>query len=125
MSKQSNQNFVQIPLCSLIRMIRYKAERAGIVVIEQEESYTSKASFLDQDDIPVYGKNDAEVVFSGNRIKRGLYRSKSGTVINADLNGASNILRKAMPFAFAGITDFSFLQNIRVMNFKDFHDCMA
>ena len=125
MSKQSNQNFVQIPLYSLIRMIRYKAERAGIVVIEQEESYTSKASFLDKDDIPVYGKNDANVSFSGERIKRGLYRSKNGTVINADLNGAANILRKAMPFAFAGITDFSFLQNIRVMNFKDFHDCMA
>lgn len=125
MSKQSSQNFVQIPLYSLIRMIRYKAERVGIVVIEQEESYTSKASFLDRDDIPVYGKNDAGVSFSGNRIKRGLYRSKNGTEINADLNGAANILRKAMPFAFAGITDFSFLQNIRVVKFEDFHDCMA
>lgn len=125
MSKQSCQNFVQIPLYSLIRMIRYKAERAGIVIIEQEESYTSKASFLDRDDIPVYGKNDTSASFSGNRIKRGLYRSKNGTVINADLNGAANILRKAMPFAFAGITDFSFLQNIRTVKFEDFHDCMA
>ena len=120
MSKQSNQTFVQIPHCTLVWMIRYKAERYGITVIEQEESYTSKASFLDQDAIPVYGDNE-DHVFSGKRISRGLYRSKEGTVISADINAASNILRKAMPDAFSGISDYSFLQNVRKVTFRDLH----
>ena len=64
--------------------------------IEQEESYTSKASFLDLDELPIY---DAETsykgTFSGKWIKRGLYRSKSGRLINADVNGAANVLRKS------------------------------
>ena len=64
--------------------------------IEQEESYTSKASFLDMDELPIF---DAEKPyngsFSGKRIKRGLYKSKSGRLINADVNGAANILRKS------------------------------
>ena len=64
--------------------------------IEQEESYTSKASFLDLDEIPVYdAKKSYTGTFSGKRIKRGLYRSKSGRLINADVNGAANILRKS------------------------------
>ena len=91
----NNQTFVSIPLDSLKRMLRYKAGRLGITVIEQEESYTSKASFPDRDDIPVYGANDSTPAFSGYRIQRGLYKSKDGTVINADLNAAANILRKA------------------------------
>ena len=120
MSKKSNQEFVQIPHSTLVWMIRYKAERYGITVIEQEESYTSKASFLDQDAIPVYGDNE-DHVFSGKRISRGLYRSKEGTVISADINAASNILRKAMPDAFSGISDYSFLQNVRKVTFRDLH----
>ena len=91
----NNQTFVSIPLDSLKWMLRYKAGRLGITVIEQEESYTSKASFPDRDDIPVYGANDSTPAFCGNRIQRGLYKSKDGTVINADLNAAANILRKA------------------------------
>jgi transposase len=75
-------------------MIRYKAERAGIHIEEQEESYTSKASFLDTDRIPVYGDVVRDDAFSGRRIHRGLYRSKDGILINADINGAANILRK-------------------------------
>ncbi len=64
--------------------------------IEQEESYTSKASFLDLDEIPVYKPDsDTKYTFSGKRVKRGLYRSKNGTLINADINGALNILRKS------------------------------
>lgn len=120
MSKQSNQKFVQIPHCTLTWMIRYKAERYGIRVIKQEESYTSKASFLDQDEIPVYGDGE-EHIFSGKRISRGLYRSKEGTVISADINAASNVLRKAMPDAFSGISDYSFLQNVRTVKFRDLH----
>lgn len=63
----------------------------------QEESYTSKASFIDDDRIPVYGEEPTK--FSGKRISRGQYRTADGTVINADLNGSANILRKAFPNA--------------------------
>ncbi|PEY98180.1 transposase, partial [Bacillus sp. AFS018417] len=65
-----------------------------------EESYTSKASFLDSDAIPTYGEEDIPV-FSGKRIKRGLYRTKENKLLNADVNGSYNILKKAVPKAFA------------------------
>lgn len=69
--------------------LKYLCERYGMLYIEQEESYTSKASFLDLDDIPIYDtEKPYEGTFSGKRIKRGLYQSKSGRVINADVNGA-------------------------------------
>lgn len=88
-------------------MLKYKCERNGISIIITEESYTSKASFLDLDMIPVYKKeNNEEHMFSGKRLKRGLYKSKTGKLINADVNGSYNILRKAIPNAFAeGIED--------------------
>ena len=92
---KNNQAFVGVSFCSLQRMIRYKAERAGINVEEQEESYTSKASFIDNDCIPVYGDAVSSDAFSGRRIHRGLYKSKDGILVNADLNGAANILRKS------------------------------
>ena len=94
--KKNNQNFVQIPLNILLNYIVYKANRVGIETIIQEESYTSKASFLDNDTIPVYEEGKT-YKFSGKRTKRGLYKSKEGIIINADLNGALNILRKAFP----------------------------
>lgn len=91
----NTQTFVQIPFSTLIKYIEDKAIKIGIEVVRIEESYTSKASFLDLDDIPVYDKNDtAEYVFSGKRISRGLYKSSTGFTFNADLNGAGNILRK-------------------------------
>lgn len=93
--KANNQAFLSIPLSRLAFMITYKAQRAGITVLEQEESYTSKADFLCDDYIPVYGKDDEKAVFSGSRVKRGLYKSGSGIVLNADLNGAANIMKKA------------------------------
>ena len=72
-----------------------KASFFGITTVEQEESYTSKASFIDDDFIPVYKEGDkTEYEFSGQRIKRGLYKTKNGILINADVNGAYNILRK-------------------------------
>ncbi|WP_242829207.1 RNA-guided endonuclease InsQ/TnpB family protein [Butyrivibrio sp. AD3002] len=93
-----NQNFVQIPMLVFADMLRYKLEEYGIRFVLTEESYTSKADFLAQDDIPVYKKGDnTEYVFSGKRIKRGLYRHFDGTVTNADINGAANILRKVFP----------------------------
>ena len=94
--KKINQQFTQIPFGALRRQLENLCSRYGMSYIEQEESYTSKASFLDLDEIPIY---DAETpytgTFSGKRIKRGLYRSKSGRLINADVNGAANILRKS------------------------------
>lgn len=117
--KKNNQTFVSIPFSLLQQMITYKAERAGITVIMQEESYTSKASFLDGDVIPVHKKGcSIKQVFSGKRCSRGLYKSADGTIINADLNGAANILRKAIPAAFDSIKDFSFMQQITIKNIK-------
>ena len=94
--KQNNQNFVSIPFEMLKSMIELKACEYGVTVVRNEESYTSKTSFLDSDDIPVYVEGDeTKHRFSGKRIQRGLYRSSDGTVLNADINGAANILRKA------------------------------
>ena len=78
------------------------------------------ASFMDHDEIPAYGEGKG-YSFSGKRITRGLYRSKDGTVISADINAASNILRKAIPDAFDGIEDLSFLQEVRTVGFRDLH----
>jgi len=103
MSKKNNQNFVQIPHSRFIAMLSYKCERVGIRVIIQEESYTSKASFLNLDNIPTYGVDNQEPKeFSGYRQHRGLYKIKGSSVsLNADVNGSYNILRKAIPNAFA------------------------
>lgn len=103
LGKRNNQNFTNIPHNKLIEKIKYKCELVGIKVKEMEESYTSIASFLDLDEIPIYGDvtQEEKVKFSGRRIKRGLYRSSSGKLINADVNASYNILRKAFPNAFA------------------------
>jgi putative transposase len=83
-------------------MLEYKAALVGIRVMLQEESYTSVSSFLSLDPIPVNGQNSAQdVKFSGKRIKRGLYKTSSGQLINADVNGSYNIMRKAIPNAFS------------------------
>ena len=88
----NNQNFVNIPYTTFINQLIYKCKLLGITVIVREESYTSKASFLDYDEIPNY-KDEITYKFSGKRIKRGLYRS-STRKINADVNGAYNIMVK-------------------------------
>lgn len=92
MGKKGNQSFTFIPHAMLVNMIAYKGELKGINVVIREESYTSKASFLDKDPIP--NLKDNPISFSGKRIKRGLYRTKCGSMINADVNGAGNIMRK-------------------------------
>jgi putative transposase len=98
MGRRNNQHFVQLPHARFIDLLHYKAELAGIQVIEQEESYTSKASFLDLDEIPTYDpKRTEKPRFSGNREYRGLYRARNGRRINADVNGSFNIGRKAFP----------------------------
>ena len=93
-SKRQNQHFVQIPFAKLIEMIEYKARERGITVLTTEESYTSGTSFIDQEE-PVkenYNKR--------RRIHRGLFVSNDGTSINADLNGAYQILKKAFPITW-------------------------
>ena len=100
LGKQTNQNFVNIPHSRLIEMLEYKARWVGIKVIVQEESYTSRANFVGLDPIPVYGKTEKEPLFTGKRIKRGLYKTATGQLINSDVNAAYNILRKAIPNAF-------------------------
>lgn len=94
LGKVNNQNFVNIPLGSLKDKITYLSNRIGINIIEQEESYTSKASFLDEDHIPNY-KEGKTYKFSGNRISRGKYQSANNIILNADINGSLNIMRKA------------------------------
>lgn len=102
MGKRNNQHFVQIPHARFIAMLTYKAELVGITVKVTEESYTSKASLLDLDPLPVRDPNngDEKHTFSGKRIKRGLYRASDGRKINADCNGSGNIIRKVAPNAF-------------------------
>ena len=93
---KNNQNFVSIPFRKILNVLKYKLEDNGIEYKEQEESYTSKASYLDNDNIPIYKENDTtNYIFSGRRIKRGIYKTKQGKIINADLNGALNILKKS------------------------------
>lgn len=107
MNKTNNRRFVQIPFDKLIHQLRYKLEQNGVKVILTEESYTSKASFIDQDEM----KKDIE--FSGKRIMRGLYKTTTGKLINADVNGAGNIIRKVFPNAFAnGIKGVDFHPSI-------------
>ncbi|KMQ00613.1 transposase [Bacillus cereus] len=96
MGKKNNQKFVQIPFQKLIAAIENKCVKEGIRFFKQEESYTSKASFLDKDPVPVWSKDDkTQYRFSGKRITRGLYQSKAGTCIHADMNGALNTLKKS------------------------------
>ena len=90
--KRNNQNFTSIPFYKFKNKLAYLCEEAGIEIVEQEESYTSKSSFLDNDPIPTYPK-PSKISFSGKRVCRGLYKSKNKT-INADVNGSLNILKK-------------------------------
>ena len=94
--KKNNQTFVNIPFGKLYSKLEYLTKLNNIVLVKQEESYTSKASFWDKDEIPVYDKdNKTTYKFSGKRIYRGMYKSSCGRLINSDINGALNILRKS------------------------------
>ena len=107
----NNQNFVNIPYGKLRDKLIYLCKLYGIEFKLQEESYTSKASFFDRDEIPIYDKeNPQEYIFSGKRIKRGLYQTSTGKLINADCNGALNILRKSK------VVDLSVLYNRGELN---------
>lgn len=88
MSKRNNQNFVSIPFETFISMLRYKSERQGLRFVEINESHTSKCSSLDLEEIKHHDS------YVGKRVKRGLFRTKNGILLNADINGAYNIMRK-------------------------------
>jgi putative transposase len=102
LGRRGNQNFVSVPHARFIEMLTYKAQLVGIQVCITEESYTSKAGFLNTDPLPIYHEQrEQSPTFSGRRVKRGLYRAADGRHINADVNGAYNIMRKVAPDAFA------------------------
>ena len=123
MKKDNNQNFTSIPFNKFINIMKWLCSINHINCIIREESYTSKASFLDNDFIPTYEKGkEVNYKFSGKREKRGLYVSKEGIKFNADINGASNIIRKAINSAFDKVNDFSYIANtIKMLNYKDFY----
>lgn len=103
--KRNNQNFVQIPLHALRSKLKALCGRYGLIYTEQEESYTSKASAVDGDEIPVYNADNLKThQFSGKRVKRGLYRTKDGHLVNADLNGSLNIGRKSKHEGFGRVS---------------------
>ena len=96
LGKINNQKFVNIPYGKLIDKLKYLSKLYGINIRIQEESYTSKASFFDNDNVPMYSNdNNQKYCFSGKRIKRGLYQTSRGYKLNADVNGALNILNKS------------------------------
>ena len=104
MGKSNNQTFVNIPYGQLRSKLEYLCQLNGIVFVKQEESYTSKSSFWDKDGIPVYNNdNPKDYTFSGKRIKRGIYQCANGKCLNADVNGALNILRKSNVVSLDGL----------------------
>ena len=96
LGKRNNQVFTQLPFGKLREKLEYLCKRYNINYILQEESYTSKASFFDNDELPVYNADNSQTYeFSGKRVKRGLYQTKDNYCFNADCNGALNILHKS------------------------------
>ena len=115
MGKRNNQNFVQIPIFTLRAKLKSLCERYGLNYIEQEESYTSKASAVDKDEMPVYNAdNPVKRKFSGRRVKRGLYKTKAGHLISADANGALNIGFKSKHKGFGRVSRVCLTQPVRV-----------
>lgn len=120
--KANNQNFVSIAFCSFESILVHTAAKCDIPVVVREESYTSKASVLDGDPIPTYKQGDSQkYTFSGERINRGLYRSADGTLINADVNGGANIIRKEYPDAFKGQNLDYLWKTTKVVKYTDLY----
>lgn len=112
LGKRNNQNFVAIPHARFIEMLTYKAQLAGIVVKVIEETYTSKCSFLDNEPCVKHSE------YKGKRIKRGLFRAGDGRLINADVNGSANIVKKAFPNAFAEGIQGVVVRPVRIAPYK-------
>jgi putative transposase len=120
LGKRNNQNFVQIPIFTLRAKLESLCERYGLNYVEQEESYTSSASSLDRDSIPIYNAdNPSKKNFSGRRIKRGLYKTKNGHLINADCNGSLNIGFKSKHEGFGRVSRVCLTQPVRVNVLQD------
>ena len=118
--KRNNQNFVNIPIFTLRAKLESLCERYGLNYVEQEESYTSKASSIDKDDIPVYNADKpSKRQFSGKRVKRGLYKTKDGHLINADCNGSLNIGFKSKHEGFGRVSRVCLTQPVRVNVLRD------
>jgi len=117
--KRNNQNFVQVPLLKLVKQIEYKANLIGIQAKRIDESYTSKCSFLDNEPIEKHEK------YLGKRISRGLFRTFNGKILNADVNGAYNIMKKAFPNSVSvdGIEAFGLMPQILQQNIVDNSIC--
>jgi len=113
--KRNNQKFVQIPFLKLVKQIEYKAQLKGIHFLTVNENYTSKCSFLDKEPI---GKHEK---YAGKRISRGLFKSSKGVLLNADVNGAFNIMKKSFPNAISvdGIEAFGLMPQIIQQNIVD------
>jgi len=113
LGKKNNQNFVNVPFRKLIDQIRYKSELVGIEVILHEESYTSKCSFLDGEEVCKHE------VYKGSRIKRGLFRTLSGRLINSDVNGSYNIMLKVIPNSFTDGIEGVVVHPVRIISIKE------
>jgi putative transposase len=113
--KKNNQNFVQVPFLKLVKQIEYKGKLKGIKVKRNDESYTSKCSFLDDEPI------EKHKMYMGKRISRGLFKTSKGVLINADVNAAYNIMKKAFPNAVSadGIEVFGLMPQIMQQNIAD------
>lgn len=121
MGKRDNQNFVGIPHAKVINMIKYKANLQGITVIMTNESYTSQTSFLDNEKPCKQNGNNARkqkhLMPIKRRLKRGLFQSNNGTLINADVNGALQIIRKVVPkVSFADGIAGAVLRPVKISN---------
>ncbi len=117
MGAKTNQKFVQIPTGRLKERIAQLAEQHGIKFVETEESYTSKASFVDLDVLPKIGEKPDGWQESGKRVKRGLYRTANNQYINADCNGAANIIRKVaatLGLCLKGVSSGALITPLRV-----------
>lgn len=117
MGKKNNQKFVQIPTARLKDRIAQFCKQYGIQFVETEESYTSKASFLDNDMLPKYGEKPERWQSSGRRVNRGLFRTANNFFLNADANGAANILRKVamkLSLNLGGISRVSLIAPLKV-----------
>lgn len=120
LGRKTDQVFVQVPFARFLLILRSTALNYGIRVILQEESYTSKACFMERDPMPVYGQEGIKKpVFSGKRVKRGLYRQPDGRLINADINGSANIGRKYDGHIFPEGQDYGYLcGTVKAMRYK-------
>jgi putative transposase len=117
MGRQTNQKFVQIPTARLKTRITQLCEQYGIELIEHEEANTSAASFLDGDSLPAHGEKPEGWKSSGRRVKRGLFRTAQNWYINADGNGAANVIRKVaatLGLDLSGVSRGSLLMPLRV-----------